>query len=91
MGSISARKLMQIIENVEASLAIELLTAAQGIDLRRPLRPSRGVEAAHAAVRRVAEELGEDRALYRDIEAVRALLRDGELIREVEAAVGALL
>jgi histidine ammonia-lyase len=73
MGSISARKLMQVIENVEASLAIELLTAA------------------HAAVRRVAEELGEDRALYRDIEAVRALLRDGELIREVEAAVGALL
>jgi len=91
MGSISARKLMQVIENVEASLAIELLTAAQGIDLRRPLLPSRGVAAAHAAVRRVAEELGEDRALYRDIEAVRALLRDGELIREVEAAVGALL
>lgn len=91
MGSISARKLMQIIDNVEASLAIELLTAAQGIDQRRPLKPSRGVAAAHAAVRRVAEELVEDRALYRDIAAVRGLLREGELIREVEAAVGPLL
>jgi histidine ammonia-lyase len=91
MGSIGARKLMQVIDNVEASLAIELLTAAQGVDQRRPLRPSRGVAAAHAAVRRVAEELTEDRALYRDIAAVRGLLREGELLREVEAAVGELL
>ncbi|HZF56816.1 MAG TPA: histidine ammonia-lyase [Polyangiaceae bacterium] len=90
MGSISARKLMQVVENVEASLAIELLTAAQGIDQRRPLRPSRGVVAAHAAIRRVSEELVEDRALYRDIAAVRGLLREGELIRAVEEAVGAL-
>jgi histidine ammonia-lyase len=82
---------MQVIDNVEASLAIELLTAAQGVDQRRPLRPSRGVAAAHAAVRRVAEELTEDRALYRDIAAVRGLLREGELLREVEAAVGELL
>src|SRR6185437_2938997 len=40
MGSISARKLAQVIENVRSSLAIELITAAQGIDQRRPLRPS---------------------------------------------------
>jgi histidine ammonia-lyase len=46
--------------------------------------------AAHAAIRRVSEELVEDRALYRDIAAVRGLLREGELIRAVEEAVGAL-
>jgi histidine ammonia-lyase len=91
MGSISARKLLQVIDNVEASLAIELLTAAQGVDQRKPLRPSRGVSAAHAAVRRVSETLVEDRALYLDIAAVRRLIQSGELIRAVEEAVGSLL
>jgi len=79
-----------VIANVRASLAIELLTASQGIDQRRPLQASLGVRAAHAAVRRVVPELIEDRPLYKDIEAVGGLLRSGELIRAVEAAVGSL-
>jgi histidine ammonia-lyase len=91
MGSISARKLMQVIENVAGSLAIELMTAAQGVDQRKPLAPSKGVAAAHAAVRSVVEVLVEDRALYRDIAAVRELLRGRALIAAVEAAVGELL
>ncbi|MCC6552022.1 MAG: histidine ammonia-lyase [Polyangiaceae bacterium] len=90
MGSISARKLTQVIENVRASIAIELLAGAQGVDQRRPLRPSAGVAAAHAAVRRVAPELSEDRPLYRDIATVSALLRDGSLRRAVEEAIGPL-
>jgi histidine ammonia-lyase len=90
MGSISARKLAQVIANVRASIAIELLAAAQGIDQRRPLLSSAGVRAAHAAVRRVAAELTEDRPLYKDIKAVDQIIMNGELIRAVEAAVGPL-
>ncbi|KYF57284.1 histidine ammonia-lyase, partial [Sorangium cellulosum] len=90
MGSISARKLAQVIENVRSSLAIELITAAQGVDQRRPLRPSAGVAAAHAAIRRVVPELAEDRPLYRDIAATAELIRNGALIAAVEEAVGAL-
>ncbi|WP_437731274.1 histidine ammonia-lyase [Sorangium sp. So ce1335] len=90
MGSISARKLAQVIENVRSSLAIELITAAQGVDQRRPLRPSAGVAAAHAAVRRVVPELAEDRPLYRDIAAAAELIRAGALIAAVEEAVGPL-
>ena len=90
MGSISAKKLLQIIANVQSSLAIEVLTASQGVDQRRPLAASKGVKAAHAAVRRVVPELGDDRPLYRDIAAVTALIRSGELIRAVEDAVGPL-
>jgi histidine ammonia-lyase len=90
MGSISARKLAQVIDNVRSSLAIEVLTAAQGIDQRRPLRPSTGVAAAHAAVRRTVPPLTEDRPLYRDIAAVGALVLSGELAGAVENAVGAL-
>jgi histidine ammonia-lyase len=90
MGSISAKKLVQVIANVTSSLAIEVLTAAQGVDQRGPLRPSKGVAAAHAAVRRVVPTLEDDRPLYLDIEAIAGLLRSGALIRAVEAEIGAL-
>ena len=90
MGSISAKKLRDVIANVQSSLAIEVLTASQGVDQRRPLQASKGVRAAHAAVRRVVTELGDDRPLYRDIAAVTQLLRDGALARAVEEAVGPL-
>jgi histidine ammonia-lyase len=90
MGSISARKLAQVIENVRSSLAIELITAAQGVDQRLPLRPSAGVAAAHAAIRRVVPGLTEDRPLYRDIAAAAELIQSGALIAAVEEAVGPL-
>jgi histidine ammonia-lyase len=90
MGSISAKKLAQVIENVTNCLAIEVLTAAQGVDQRRPLKPAKGVAAAHAAVRRVVPELGDDRPLAPDIAAVAALIRSGELIHAAETAVGKL-
>jgi histidine ammonia-lyase len=90
MGSISAKKLLQVIANVQSSLAIEVLTASQGIDQRLPLAASKGVKAAHAAIRRVVPELGDDRPLYHDIGAVTTLIRDGALIRAVAEAVGPL-
>jgi histidine ammonia-lyase len=90
MGSISARKLGQVIVNVRASLAIELLTAAAGVDQRRPLKPSKGVAAAVRKVRETVPELLEDRPLHKDIEAVRRLLESGALIQAVAAAVGGL-
>ena len=91
MGSISARKLLQVIANVQSSLAIELLTGAQGVDQRAPLKPSVGVAAAHAAIRRVVETLLEDRPLYVDIARVRELMVSGALIRAVEKEIGPLL
>jgi histidine ammonia-lyase len=90
MGSIAAKKLAAVVENVKISLAIEVMTAAAGIDQRRPLRPARGVAAAHAAVRRVVPELDDDRPLYRDIEAVARLITAGDLARAAGEAVGPL-
>lgn len=90
MGSVSARKLAQVIENVRSSLAIEILTAAQGIDQRRPLRSSAAIERAHAAVRAVSPTLDEDRPLYRDIEAVRGIVLSGALLGAVEQVTGPL-
>jgi histidine ammonia-lyase len=91
MGSVSARKLQQIVGNVRHSLAIEILTAAAGLDQRAPLVPSRGVAAAYAAVRELVAPLTEDRPLYGDIAAVAALISGGAFLAAVERDVGALL
>jgi histidine ammonia-lyase len=90
MGSISARKFAKVVSHVRSVLAIEALVAAQGLDLRAPLRPAKGVAAAHAAVRRAVPTLTEDRPLYRDMEKVERILEDGTLRAAVEEAVGAL-
>ncbi len=90
MGSISARKLLQVVDNVRHSLAIELMVAAQGIDQRKPLSPSPGVAAACASVRSRVMTLVDDRPLYADIEAVAELIADGSLKSAVEDAIGPL-
>jgi histidine ammonia-lyase len=90
MGSVSAKKLDQVVANTRNALAIELMTAAAGVDQRAPLRPSAGVLAALATVRERVAPMTEDRPLYRDIEAVAALLLSGALVRSVEGRVGRL-
>ncbi len=88
MGATSAMKAARVIRHVRMGLAIEMMVAAQGLDVRRPLRPGTGVAAAHAAVRAVVPTLVADRALAPDMAAVDALLADGSLCRSVEAAIG---
>ncbi|HEY6461374.1 MAG TPA: histidine ammonia-lyase, partial [Polyangiaceae bacterium] len=90
MGSVSARKLRQVVDNVLQSLAIEIMTAAAGLDQRAPLAPSKGVAAAHAAVRSKVKPLTEDRPLYLDIASVAGMVSDGSLVQAAEARVGAL-
>src|SRR5258708_31023208 len=51
MGATAALKLAQIHDHVRDVLAIELLCAAQGIDLRRPLTTTALLERVHAALR----------------------------------------
>lgn len=68
----AAWKLRRIIGNVQNVLAIELMCGAQGLDYRRPLTSSDGVEQAHDAVRRLVPPLVEDRVLTPDILALAA-------------------
>jgi histidine ammonia-lyase len=90
MGSISARKCLQVTEHVRHVLAIEALCAAQGLDLRAPLQAGVGVRAAHARLREAVATLVEDRPLHVDIEAAGALIAEGALVRAAEGAVGPL-
>ena len=90
MGTIAARNLDRVLDNVEAALACELLGALAATDCRRPTRSGAGTAAAHEAGRALVPPLTEDRPPSPDIEALRGLLRSGELVRAVEAAVGLL-
>ena len=79
MGMTGALKLRQIVQNLEHILAIEMLCAAQGLDYRLPLRPSRAVAQAHAVIRAAVAHLDEDRVPAPDIEAIAALIRSNAL------------
>lgn len=84
MGATAALKLAMIHDHVRTVLAIELLCAAQGIDLRRPLRTTAPLEAVHAVIRARVPAMMVDRPLSPDIAAVRAMIDDGSLL----AAIG---
>jgi histidine ammonia-lyase len=90
MSTTAARKCRQVVDNTTRILACELICAAQGIDFHRPLRPGRGVEAAHRHVRAQIRRLARDRTLHRDLETAERLIRSGSLIEAVEAACGEL-
>jgi histidine ammonia-lyase len=90
MGMTSARKLREIVTNTQAILAVEILCAAQAIDLREPERLGAGTNAAHRAVRAAVPHLDADRLLSVDIEAVLALERRNVILEAVEKAIGPL-
>jgi histidine ammonia-lyase len=83
MGATAALKLAQVHDHVRDVLAIEILAAAMGLDLRGPVRPARLLQAAHAHIRARVSPMMTDRPLYEDIRAVRALIDDGSLVAAV--------
>src|SRR5713101_5806111 len=78
MGMTSALKLRAIVDLAENLLAIELLTAAEALEHRRPLKAGAGVERAFAVLRNMAPPLTQDRSLSGDIARVAAAIRGGE-------------
>lgn len=78
-GPRAAAKADRVLRLAEQVVAIELLCAAQGIDVHRPLRSGKRVEAAHKELRSVVPTLREDRPPTADIQAIHALIRAGAL------------
>lgn len=85
MGSISGRKLAAVLDNLEHILGIELLTACQAIEFRRPLRSSPLLEAAHELVRQHVSFASEDRIFAHDIGTTTGLIRDFSFVRHCNA------
>jgi histidine ammonia-lyase len=90
MGMTTALKTRQIIDNAQAVLGIELMAGAQAVDFRKPHKPSKGIQAAHAVIRKYIAHLEEDRPLYNDINKLKEVVESGEILDAVEAAVGTL-
>jgi histidine ammonia-lyase len=76
----SVAKFEQALERFRLLVALEMVVAAQAVDLAKPERLGRATAVAHAAVRTVASPLDEDRGLGADVEAVAAILNDGRLL-----------
>jgi histidine ammonia-lyase len=90
MGMTSARHARDCLANAEVVIALEVVGAAQGIDLRRPLNPAAGTAAGLATIREAIPFLDRDRQLKPDVDAAIELVRSGRLVEAVEAAIGPL-
>ncbi len=82
MGSISARKLLRILDNLERIQAVEFTCAAQGMDFRRPLHSSAILEAVHARIRLTIAHADCDRVFADDLARAESLVREGVLLDE---------
>lgn len=83
MGSISGRKLNNILDNLEYILAIELMSACQAIEFRAPHKSSAILESAHEYVRQFAGFAEEDRVFANDINALTGIIRDFSFVGSV--------
>ncbi|HUA42061.1 MAG TPA: aromatic amino acid lyase, partial [Streptosporangiaceae bacterium] len=90
MGWSAARKLRRALDGLRRVLAIELLTAARGIELRAPLAPAAATGAVVAGLRTVTPGPGPDRFMAPEIEAALGFIADGGALRAAESVTGPL-
>jgi histidine ammonia-lyase len=90
MATHAARRLLDMADNAAGIIAVELMVACQGIDLRSPLRTSSLLQAVKDLVRARVPVLHGDRFLAPDMELIKALVVDGSLARPCEEALRAV-
>jgi histidine ammonia-lyase len=90
MGWSAARKLRRALDGLHRVLAIELLTAARGIELRAPLAPAAATGAVLAGLRAMTPGPGPDRFMAPEIEAAVRFIADGGPLRAAESVTGPL-
>ncbi len=90
MGPIAVRKCGEILRNVRAVLAIEMMAAAQAMDFYPGKQPGRGTRVAYELIREKVPFMKDDRVMYPDIEAIRQLIASNTILDAVERAIGPL-
>jgi len=80
MGMAAAFKARRVLANTQRVVAAELLCAAQGLDLLKPLRPGKGVERVHERVRAAVHTLAGDRPVHPDLEVLTELIAKETLL-----------
>jgi histidine ammonia-lyase len=89
MGMNTAIKNGQILDDAFGILGIEFMAAAQALDFRE-FKPGNGVQAARKVIRKHVAHLDEDRPLHPDHNVMKALVKSGEILEEVEKITGVL-
>jgi histidine ammonia-lyase len=89
MGMNSVLQTRQICDTAYGVLGLELIGAAQALDLRE-FSPGRGTKAAKAIIRKHVSHLDEDRPLYVDHNVMSHVVKDGEILNAVENEIGEL-
>jgi len=79
MGMTAANKLKKVVENTRNTLAIEAMAAAQAIDFLAPLKTSKPLQQAHAAIRAVCATMEKDRVMYQDFARIAELIASGKV------------
>lgn len=87
MGSIAAQKCYKVMQNLQSVLAIELMTAAQGLEFHKPLQCGEGTKIAYSKIREVVPPLERDRVIYDDVQKVLCLVKNETLLNAVEETV----
>ncbi len=90
MGPIAVRKCGEILRNVRAVLAIEMMSAAQAMDYYGGKQPGKGTGIAHKLIREKVPFMKDDRVMYPDIEEIRRLIESNAILDAVESEIGPL-
>lgn len=91
MGTIAARKAGEILKNARKVIAMEILSACQGIDLKKVNKDlGLGTDKAYTAVRETVSYYDKDRVMNLDINAVEELIERNKIVENVEKVIGEL-
>lgn len=90
MGTIAARKLKNVVDNVEKVTAMEILAAKQALGFLAPMKAAAAVQAVYDLLDKDIPFAKEDRVFARDIEIIRQKIRSGEILKTVIQTVGPL-
>jgi histidine ammonia-lyase len=90
LGSISARKCFEVLNNVEKIIAIEYLSACQGIDFLKPLKCGTGTNSAYTQIRRSIKHISDDVVMSEYIQSVCDEIYGNNFLNNVEKKSGKL-
>lgn len=91
MGTIGARKAGEILQNAKKVISMEILSACQGIDLRKAVdNLGEGTKEAYKLVREIVSHYDTDRVMHIDIDAVEKLIDENKIVESVQGKIGEL-
>ncbi len=90
MGTTAARTAAMVLDNAQKVLGIELLSAAQAIWLRGEKGLSPATEAAYERIRKETDPVDDDVIMHYELEKLDRMVKEGEIVKAVQQAVGEL-